>query len=183
MGQGLRERCLPTPRPLAVFHRLLNRCPKEGYLLVEKVEGARELGQFVNDLDQLTPARRQVRLRRTIENLARLVRELHRRQLSHRDLKAANILVNGDQLWFIDLVGVRRHHKLAHRRRIQNLARIHASFFRHPGVTRADKVRFLKVYLQWGLFGREGWKSWWREIEQATLAKVARNVRVGRTLS
>jgi hypothetical protein len=39
------------------------------------------------------------------------------------------------------------------------------------------------MYLEWGLRGREGWKRWWHEIEQATLAKVARNARNGRPLA
>src|SRR5262249_8169577 len=36
-GHGLRERGLPTPRPLAVFHRQRHGLPREGYLLQEKV--------------------------------------------------------------------------------------------------------------------------------------------------
>ena len=50
-------------------------------------------------------------------------------------------------------------------------------------LTRADKVRFLRTYLQWGLRGRGSWKRWWHEVEKATLAKVARNARNGRPLA
>jgi hypothetical protein len=78
---------------------------------------------------------------------------------------------------------VTRHRKLSRRRRVQNLARLHASFASHPALTRTDKLRFLRVYLQWGLFGREHWKSWWRMIELATAQKVARNARNGRPLA
>jgi hypothetical protein len=87
-----------------------------------------------------------------------------------------------DQVWFIDLVGVRRHGKLGRRRRVQNLARLHASFVNHPGVTRADKLRFLRAYLAWGVRGRYGWKRWWHQVEEATRAKVRRNLRNGRPL-
>jgi hypothetical protein len=66
---------------------------------------------------------------------------------------------------------------------VRNLARLHASFHQHPGLTRTDKLRFLRVYMQWGLFGRERWKRWWRRIERATQAKVARNARSGRPLA
>ena len=83
----------------------------------------------------------------------------------------------------IDLVGVRRLHKLPRSRRIQNLARLHASFLRTPLLTRTDKLRFLRVYLQWGLLGKNAWKRWWMEIEAATQAKVARNRRTGRPLA
>src|SRR5262249_50777764 len=200
------------------------------------------------------PFPRQQVLRGAIDQVARLVRDLHRRQLSHRDLKAANILVSGGvvsgessglsgesgalatgvrgeprrlsnrvldqrsevaatdgmpiehgmstvfhsrsirgslplatapsstQVWLIDLVGVKRYRWLSRQRRMQNLARLHASFFQSSALTRTDKLRFLRTYLQWGLYGRDGWKRWWREIEAATRAKIARNTRRQRPL-
>jgi hypothetical protein len=66
---------------------------------------------------------------------------------------------------------------------VQNLARLHASFAQSAPLTRTDKLRFLRVYLQWGLFGRSRWKRWWAEVEAATRAKVARNLRNGRPLA
>ena len=45
-----------------------------------------------------------------------------------------------------------------------------------------DKCVFLLLYLESGLRGRKGWKEWWRQVEQATRAKIARNVRSGRPL-
>lgn len=181
-GHGLRERCLPTPRPLVVLHRRRHGLPGEGYLLMEKVPGAQELHRFVAGL-----ASRRGVLRRCLEQAAVLVRELHRRRLAHRDLKAANVLVQevgADlRLWLIDLVGVGRFRHLPRRRRVQNLARLHASFVQSPVLTRTDRLRFLRAYLECGLFGRERWKGWWREVERATRAKVARNARSGRPLT
>jgi tRNA A-37 threonylcarbamoyl transferase component Bud32 len=224
-GHGLRERDLATARPLAVLHRRRLGFSFDGFLLTEKITGVMELQRFVVSLERLPPAERRAVLRQRTEQVARLVRELHRRQLSHRDLKAANILVAGDNsgrtrlaeidgkfntppatkaapqpppadhlaraansvtnapVWFVDLVGVSRHQKLSRKRRVQNLARLHASFHRSPTLTRTDKLRFLRVYLQWGLFGNIGWKAWWRNIEGATKAKIARNVRKGRPLA
>jgi tRNA A-37 threonylcarbamoyl transferase component Bud32 len=201
LGHGLRLRCLPTPRPLAVWHRSRRGLPCEGYLLTEKIPGAVHLRAFV---DRLAGPGRLVRLRGLIDQVARLVRKLHERRLSHRDLKAPNLLVSpvpsvvtsrgiaplgrevagggADQVWFIDLVGVRRHRRLGRRRRVQNLARLHVSFLDHPGVTRTDKLRFLRAYLAWGVRGRYGWKRWWQEVEEATRAKVRRNLRNGRPL-
>jgi hypothetical protein len=197
-GQGLRERALPTPRPLAVFHRRRHGLCQEGYLLTEKVPDAVELNRFVARLADRPARERRLVLRRAIEQVARLVRELHRRQLSHRDLKATNLLVQigasplastdfGDptfgRLSLIDLVGVRKHRRLTRRRRVQNLARLHTSFCRDPLLTRTDKLRFLRAYLQWGLFGRAGWKLWWRQVELATRAKIERNRRNGRPIA
>jgi hypothetical protein len=85
-------------------------------------------------------------------------------------------------VWFIDLVGVVRLRRLGHARREKNLARLHASFCNHLALTRTDKLRFLRAYLRWGLYGKEGWKKWWKAIEKATRAKAARNVKNGRPL-
>jgi tRNA A-37 threonylcarbamoyl transferase component Bud32 len=192
-GQGLRECGLPTPRPLAVLFRRRWGLSWEGYLLTEKIANVQELQRFVEGLNSRpgADAQRARILRSCIDDVARLVRDLHRRQLSHRDLKAANILVAGNEIstlhspgkiWLVDLVGVRRHRSLARRRRIRNLARLHASFFQSTAITRTDKLRFLRAYLQWGLFGRDGWKRYWREIEAATRSKIARTRRLKRPL-
>ncbi len=85
--------------------------------------------------------------------------------------------------WLIDLVGVTRQRKLHEARRLQNLMRLHASFRNNVMLTRTDKLRFLRTYLQWGLLGRQSWKQWWRALEKATQAKAERNARHGRPLA
>jgi serine/threonine protein kinase len=203
----LRERGLPTPRPLAVFHRRRRGLSFEGYLLTEKIDNASELQRFVAGLDRFSSLQRQQVLRSYVDQVARLVRDLHLRHLSHRDLKAANILVVSGEgsvvsdkeslatahhspltthrspcVWLVDLVGVKRHRYLSRRRRVRNLARLYASFYHSSALTRTDKLRFLRMYLQWGLLGRDGWKRWWHEIEIATRAKIARNTRLQRPM-
>jgi tRNA A-37 threonylcarbamoyl transferase component Bud32 len=192
MGHGLLLRCLPTPRPLGVWHRYRRGLPYEGYLLTEKVADALDLRAFVDRLHSLPVAECRTRLRRLIDQTAHLLALLHQRRLSHRDLKAVNVLVGGVstlsgegdvQLHFIDLVGVRRLRKLHRSRRVQNLARLNTSFLDHPSLTCSDRLRFLRIYLRWGLHGRSGWKRWWRQIASATAHKVQRNLHKGRPLS
>jgi len=182
-GQGLRERLLPTARPLAVFLRRRGLLTYEAYLLTEKITDAVDLHGYLARLASLSVKERQALLRSRIDQVAQLVRSLHERQLSHRDLKAANILLTDGAAWLIDLVGVSRHRKLPHARRLQNLSRLHAGFHDNRTLTRTDKLRFLRTYLQWGLFGRQDWKGWWRAMETATQSKVARNARNGRPLA
>jgi tRNA A-37 threonylcarbamoyl transferase component Bud32 len=187
-GHGLSLRCLPTARPLAVFHRQRHGLRHEGYLLTEKVENALDLLALINRLRETDADERRLLLRRLIAEVARLVCTLHQRRMSHRDLKAANLLVQTEpatqsvRVWFIDLVGVVRQRRLRRGRRVQNLARLHTSFHAHPLITRTDKLRFLRVYLRWGLRSKLGWKTWWRQVEEATRAKIARNLRNGRPL-
>ncbi len=182
-GHGLRERALPTARPLAVFHRKQNGLCGEGYLLTEKLQNTVNLRRWIDDLGHRTAIERCLEIRRMIDRLAKLVLDLHQRNLSQRDLKASNILVDPQKLWLIDLVGVTRHKRVSTKRRILNLARLSASFIGHPSVTRTDKLRFLRAYLQWGLRGRGGWKKWWRRIDLRTKIKVRKNQRRGRPLA
>jgi tRNA A-37 threonylcarbamoyl transferase component Bud32 len=212
LGHGLRERCLPTARPLLVLHRVQAGMKREGYLLCEKIEDAVDLHRFVDGLSRRSAGEARGLLRRAIAAVARTVCQLHHCRLSHRDLKAANLLISralADQnspfqpvdpvapgatlasrlpepahsVWFIDLVGVRLHAYLSRHRRARDLARLHASFHASPALTRTDKLRFLRAYLRWNLQGRGGWKTWWRAIAAATRAKVARNARRGRVLA
>jgi tRNA A-37 threonylcarbamoyl transferase component Bud32 len=181
-GHGLRDRGLPTARPLAVFHRLRSGRMTHSYLVTEMIDKAAELTDWVRQSNR-PPAV----LRPRIHAIARAVRELHARGLTHRDLKAANLLTPLDpvdhRVWFIDLVGVRRDDRPSDRRRSRDLARLHASFHADALVTRTDKLRFLRTYLNWGLLGKTGWKAWWKMIAEATQTKVARNLHRGRPLA
>jgi serine/threonine protein kinase len=167
-GHALRDRWLPTPRPLAVFHRYRRGLPAEGFLLTELVP---------------EPSPLQIAPTRTISTLARILRTMHDRGVSHRDLKAPNILLaNGTDPVLIDLVGVRTQVTLTVAQRARELARLNASFVHNPAVTRSDRMRFLRAYLTAGPGLGVGWKSWWKLISHATAAKVARNRRTGRVL-
>ncbi len=167
-GHALRDRWLPTPRPLAVFHRFRHGLPAEGYLLTELVP-------------RVCPLRENVRA--ALVPLARMLRALHDRDVSHRDLKAPNILLaDGTDPVLIDLVGVRTRVRLSVTRRAKELARLNASFVADHRVSRTDRLRFLLTYLRAGPELGVGWKSWWNMIYRATTVKVARNRRLGRVL-
>lgn len=182
-GHGLRERCLPTARPLLV----LQHSSGEEFLLTEKIENAIELHQFIQQWASRSFADRSRTLSARSLALARLIRALHDRGIAHRDLKAANVLTSaaaGDaRFWFIDLVGVRRFRHVGWRRRALNLARLNSSFAAQSLVSCSDRLRFLLAYLQVSLHGAPHWKRWWRVISSATQAKRVKNARNGRPLA
>lgn len=197
-GQHLASRGLPTPQNLAVIGRgpvtgrtILRRfLPRDTYLATIKAEPALTLGEYARTvLPGLGPDARRERVERMIPPLARLLRTLHDRSLSHRDLKADNILILGDPdapvpaLSLIDLVGVALRHPLSDRHRVQNLARIQLSLAKAPGRTRTDGLRFLRLYRPALFADRDGWKRLWREIETACRRKEASNRRNGRKLT
>jgi tRNA A-37 threonylcarbamoyl transferase component Bud32 len=176
-GHALLARGLPTPRPWLMLHRRRLGFSTVGYVLTEFVPDARHLNEAV----QAVSWREK---RRLVAALGRWVRLMHGRGVMHRDLKAANILVTpAGECRFIDLVGMRTRASISPRRRVRDLTRLNASFVECPHVSRADRLRFLRVYLNWGLGGRAGWKDWWTAVRQGTEAKVRQNARRNRPLA
>ena len=184
MGHGLCERQLPTPRPLAMFHRhRAGLLPAEGYLLTEKVPDAIGLPEAVK------AGRDAGVLRAWSERLARVVRTMHDRGISHRDLKAPNVMLQGAATdparaapVLIDLGGVRAGAgAVPFARAARELARLNASFLAMPHVTRTERLRFLRAYLGAGE-RQPDWKKWWTAVSRATAAKVEKNRRTGRVL-
>jgi tRNA A-37 threonylcarbamoyl transferase component Bud32 len=176
-GHALRIRGLPTPRPLAVLHRYRWGMPATGYLLVENVPAAVGLDEALRRLRDRS-ARAQL-----VQRVARLLRTMHDRGVSHRDLKAANILVTADQQpVVIDLVGVRTRRQVPLARRARELARLNASFWTGSTLRRSERLQFVLAYLAAGPDLGVDWKNWWKLVFTATRAKVQRNQRRGRML-
>lgn len=169
-GHALRDRWLPTPRPLLVLHRYKLGLPTAGYLLTEIV------------LDP-KPTHVDGKAYRGGWALPRILRTMHDRGVSHRDLKAANILLSHDGPTLIDLVGVRIGRSVPFRLRCRELARLNASFLGSPHVSRTVRLRFLHTYLAAGPRLGNEWKLWWKAILQATEAKVLKNRKAGRPLA
>jgi hypothetical protein len=197
-GQHLSSRGVPTPANLLIVGRawlpygrwLTEALPREMYLVTRRVEPALTLREYVfKVLPALDGRARRISVLRLTRALARLIRTMHERSLSHRDLKAANILIHGDpgaeepELSLIDLVGVQLAHPLPWNRRVQNLARLQVSLSRAPGHTRTDSLRFLHAYLPWSLSPRHDWKTLWRAVARRSRQKEAQNRRSGRRLS
>lgn len=197
-GQHLASRAIPTPANLAYIARRRPfrespgfwYLPHETYLVTVKAEPSITLSDYARTvLPTLPPREHRRQIDRLTLALAKLLRTLHERSLSDRDLKTANILIVGDpaadppELSIIDLVGVRLIHPLPDHRRLQNLARLSLSLAEVPGRTRTDALRFLRAYLPWGLSSSNDWKSLAREVGAWTLLKIDRNRRRGRKLS
>lgn len=175
LGHNLRDRGLPTPQPLIVFHHSRFGIPCEGYVAFEFVDGC-GLAETVAKCEDFRE------LRAGADRIGRLIRDMHDRQVSHRDLKAANVMMSAGEPILVDLVGVTINRDVPFRTRARELARLNASFLTSEKVTRTDRLRVLRAYQRWALHGRGDWKTWWRAIASATAAKVDRNARRGRIL-
>ncbi len=191
-GQHLATRGLPTPRNLIFLasHREkpFPPIPRETYVLTKKLEPSETLAGFLtNGFKSLCPDKALAARRRYAIALGRLLRLMHERSISHRDLKGSNILIEGDpldeiepRLSLIDLVGVAKQTPLPWKRRYQNLARLNVSVSQVGGLTRTDALRFLREYLPWNVTPRTRWKEVWREIEHMSEEKKEQSIRFGR---
>ena len=110
-------------------------------------------------------------------SLGRLLGRMHACRISHRDLKASNVLLQetetGAAARIIDLDGAAVRWRVSRGRRARDLARLALDLERFPIVDRAQRLRFLKAYLAAG-GARWNWKSAWRRLERATVALKAR---------
>jgi hypothetical protein len=115
---------VPTPRPLAVLRIRRDGIRSTSYFMTEAVAGVRATWWF-ND-DGIAEERKSV----MAGKVAALLRQLAEQRVSHGDLKAANILIVGDEPVLIDLDAMVKH-------------RFGAIFRYHWG---RDMQRFLKTW-------------------------------------
>jgi len=154
-GHALLVRGLPTPTLLA--------CGKN-WVAGEWIDGA-NLGDVARESwGAMSRAQRDDLLHR----LARLTRRMHDLGVFHKDLKSANILVRDGKFYLVDLDRV-KFGALSSKEATFNLVQLNASLA--GGVTRTDRVRFLRAYV-----GRDRrlWlkrKDWIRDIMAATRAR------------
>jgi tRNA A-37 threonylcarbamoyl transferase component Bud32 len=98
--------------------------------------------------------------------IGRLLGRMHAWNVSHRDLKANNILVverdGAIEPWLVDLDGVRILRHLSFDRRARDLARLAASLRRYTWFPSTALLRFLRAYLRTLGHGQHEWRSLWR---------------------
>jgi tRNA A-37 threonylcarbamoyl transferase component Bud32 len=196
MGHALLHRDVPTARPLAVLERRLGPIVLDSLLVTEAIPGGLDLESFLRREQAARSPTGWLCLRRELcQRLAAHLRRLHQRGFEHRDCKASNILVIEHpqlKLLWIDLDGLRharewgpRSQPLSHRlesrcpqRELRPLVRLHVSLRDLPGLSRTDRLRFLKAYFaRYGVL-RDAWRPAWRAMEEAVEKKTrARQVR------
>jgi tRNA A-37 threonylcarbamoyl transferase component Bud32 len=142
-----------TPLPLALIERKTFR--REAWLVTEFIPGLVDLDQIALQLLPRIDCRRSRKVKDTIlHELVRLFARMDDGALTHRDMKASNILLSNwdgqtgpPSVWIADLDGLKRHTFLSGRRPWQPVIRLAASLLGHSAVTRGDCARFLWAYL------------------------------------
>ena len=194
----LMARGVPTPEPLAYIAKgnpgvssgMARLSPASTYTILERPEGMTSLAEHMEQkLVQLSPTACYNALRHSVEATARVARVMHEHSISHRDMKAANILVrprpdgSWQEMQLIDLVGAELVHPLPYSMKVKNLARLTLSFYSHGLLRKTLALRFLRSYLPLAYLPRDAWKELWRDIQAEVDRKIQKNKRSGRPLS
>jgi tRNA A-37 threonylcarbamoyl transferase component Bud32 len=125
---------------------------ERSYYIAEEIPGGKTADAYWReDLKGVTGARGFRARRRSLEALGALFETLHRAGIYHNDLKDFNILIraagNGEQeLFLLDLEGVRRYRVLSARRKVKNLVQLHRTLGKH--LSRTQELAVLKSYLR-----------------------------------
>ncbi len=192
-GHALLVRGVGTARPLAWIDRRDGLRGRWGMIITEALDGYRPLDRVLPELHGPDRAA-------CIETVAREIRRLHDSGLSHRDLKAQNILLRRDRAsWravLVDMDGLGGpSRRVTEGRRVKDLMRLAFSWdwgYDAPdtvaGASVCDCLRLLKTYLGPSMRGavtvscrRRGstapaveLRRWWRAIRLAMDRKAAK---------
>ena len=155
-GNGLRVYGLNTPLPLALVEKKISGITKDSYLIMEEVKDSLEMDRNIlknfsnrNDLKKKSDL---------IKAFAKILGEIHNRNIFHHDLKTCNIMVKEKDksfdFTFLDFDKVSFNEEISVRKRVKNLTQINLSTPRLFTLT--DRLRFLKEYLdQCGITNEE----------------------------
>ena len=179
-AQGLQSRNIPTPLPIAYVERRRARVLRESFFIARKVDDSIPLSMLCRDAGAGAKGEHAAGKKTLIHRAAVLVRMMHERGIWHRDLKAANILVQkapGDnpQLYLTDLDSIRFKQTVEPRERMRDLARLNVSLLTIPSISVRDRLRFLYSYLNTSRTRDKKLRAYWVAIGRETGKKLAKD--------
>lgn len=149
--QRLREAGVPSMTPVAFGERGSNPAAQHSFIITEELAPTVDLEVFTQRWAEQPP---EPRLKRAlIAEVARLTGAMHRVGVNHRDCYICHFLLHTDRppsaddlhLSIIDLHRAQIRDAVPRRWRDKDLAGLYFSAL-NIGLTRRDKLRFLKVY-------------------------------------
>lgn len=138
---------IPTVKPIAFGERNVFGMEMASFTVTEELYQAQPLdkivsGQFQNGKD--------FDVKRTlISKLAFLARTLHDAGMNHQDFYLNHFFLGDDSsLYLLDLQRVQSRSRVPERSRVKDLAQLNYSADYYGGLTRTDKLRFIKNYFE-----------------------------------
>jgi len=180
----LRQAGILTATPVAAVEMRRWGMLERSFYVSEEIVAAKTANAYWCENLKTIPGLQGFRMRRRfLTELSRRFGRLHRQRIYHDDLKDFNILVREDsqgrhKFFLLDLEGVRRCGYLPARRRVKNLVQLNRTLGRF--LSRTEKLKFLKSYLDSGVKNHERQPAWvqhiLRESERADRRSLAKSV-------
>lgn len=166
LGHALQRRGIPVAEPL-LFVSEADDNRRTDYLVTREIADSITLGEFLRErLFQFRPVERRHWINTCVRELARHIRQMHGCGFEHKRLECGAILVPSDpekpRVWFLRIDRVYRRRSLAKHRIVKMLDRLNASLPVEAAISRSDRLRFLRWYLQ-ATF-RADWKNLWQRV-------------------
>jgi tRNA A-37 threonylcarbamoyl transferase component Bud32 len=176
---------ISTAAPLLVVVPKWYRPASASYLACEWLNQGRNLTQYAAWLTEIAPLEAHRRLHSAAKALGELIGKLHACRVSHRDLKAGNLLLlnkpSSVEAFVIDLDGARRYVWLPRFRRLRDLSRLVMAIQSYPALTRTARLRFLLAYLQASGGNSFDWKTHWRRLARIAKERHLKKSRHGKS--
>lgn len=170
MGLTLARLGIPTAAPLLAVIPRWYRPAGASYLACEWLNQGRNLTEYAAWISKQPPLEAQRRLHSAAKSLGELIGKLHTNRVSHRDLKAGNLLLvnkpSSVEAYVIDLDGAQRYVWLPRFRRLRELSRLVLAMRSNLMLTRTARLRCLQAYLQSAGEKSTRWKSYWRRLDR-----------------
>ncbi len=183
MGLKLEQLGIPTAAPLFAVVPRWYQPARASYLACAWLAQGLNLTRYAEWLSELAPREAQQRLRSAAYALGELIGKLHAERISHRDLKAGNLLLinkpSSVEAYVIDLDGTYRYFWLPKFRRMRDLSRLALATRTYPALTSAARLRFLLAYLQTAGENPANWKSSWRRLRRLAQRRLTTKSKFG----
>ena len=188
LGHALLQRGISTARPLCVIEPSRGR---DAWLATEWIEGAQNLHLYLWDLATRSGRERAARAMQCAAALGRLIGRMHGWRISHRDLKACNLVAveraDDVQVSIIDLDGVELRRRSSAANRASDLARLATSMTMHSWLGDSARLRFLKSYLRSLYFGAPSdaceLRELWHAVAPLSESKRTQMARAGKRVA
>lgn len=155
---------------------------RENFLLTLEVEEAKPIHKFIPESLEYFTKEQLNDLRELIRKFGRTVGRMHAAGIFHGDLRLGNVLVrrdkNGRHIFFIDNERTRKFRRLPARLRLKNL--VQANMLISECITKTDRMRFFKSYLQENIDIRGWHKKLANKIDTKTRERLKTKLPAGR---
>jgi len=168
MGRLFDRLNIATAEPLLVVVPRWYAPAEPSYLIHEWLDQADNIKAYADRLESASSYESRHRLNAAARRLGEVLGRMHAARISHRDLKAGNLMLkdceSSVEAFVIDLDGARRFPWRPRFRKARDLSRLALAVSQIPSMRFTIALRFLMAYLRAAGIERADWKPLWREI-------------------